>query len=65
MAEAMKGVPCTIGDLTLKLNEELDQNDGLSRALIPRFARAVPKEGTGGMHEDERLHFLEFRFCGK
>ncbi len=61
MAEAMKANPCTIGDLTLKLSEELDQNDGLSRALIPEVWRAVPKEGTGGMHEDERLHFLRIQ----
>jgi hypothetical protein len=61
MAEAMKGNPCTIGDITLKISEELDLNDGLSRALIPEVWRAVPKEGSGGMHEDERLHFLRIQ----
>lgn len=61
MAEAMKANPSTIGDLTLKLSEQLDQNDGLSRALIPEVWRAVPKEGAGGMHEDERLHFLRIQ----
>ena len=39
----------------------LDENDSLSRALIPEVWRAVPKEGTGGAHEDERLHFLRIQ----
>ncbi|MFV1967439.1 MAG: helicase-related protein [Pirellulaceae bacterium] len=61
MAEAMKDGHVSIGDMTLKISEELDRNDGLSRALIPEVWRAVPKEGTGGKHEDERLHFLRIQ----
>ncbi len=61
MAEAMQGSPCSIGDMVLKLSEELDQNDALSRALIPEVWRAVPKEGTGGRHDDERQHFLRIQ----
>ena len=61
MAEAMKGNPCTIGDLTVKISDQLDADDGLSRALIPEVWRAVPREGTGGMHEDERSHFLRIQ----
>ncbi len=61
MADAMKGASVNIGDMTMKISQELEQNDVLSRALIPEVWRAVPKEGTGGMHEDERLHFLRIQ----
>jgi hypothetical protein len=61
MADAMQDGAVTIGDMTLKISEQLEQNDALSRALIPEVWRAVPKEGTGGMHEDERLHFLRIQ----
>lgn len=61
MAEAMKDVSVSIGDMTTKISQELEQNDVLSRALIPEVWRAVPKEGTGGTHEDERLHFLRIQ----
>ena len=61
MADAMKERAVSIGDMTTKISDELDQNDVLSRALIPEVWRAVPKEGAGGMHEDERLHYLRIQ----
>jgi len=61
MADAMHGRPVTIGDMVMKLDDELDVNDGLSRALIPEVWRVVPKEGSGGAHEDERRHFLRIQ----
>lgn len=61
MADAMQDGAVTIGDMTLKISQTLDENDTLSRVLIPEVWRAVPKEGTGGMHEDERLHFLRIQ----
>lgn len=61
MADAMKDTSVSIGDMTAKMNEELEQNDVLSRALIPEVWRAVPKEGVGGAHEDERQHFLRIQ----
>jgi ATP-dependent helicase YprA (DUF1998 family) len=61
MADAMKDGAVTVGDMTLKISDQLSENDGTSRALIPEVWRAVPKEGTGGMHEDERLHFLRIQ----
>lgn len=61
MAEAMKDGSVSIGDMTLHISELLDQDDSLSRALIPEVWRAVPKEGAGGKHEDERLHFLRIQ----
>lgn len=61
MADGMKHGAVSIGDLTLQISQMLDENDSLSRALIPEVWRAVPKEGTGGSHEDERLHFLRIQ----
>ena len=61
MADAMKDGPVSVGDMVMKLDEELDANDGLSRALIPEVWRVVQKEGSGGVHEDERRHFLRIQ----
>jgi ATP-dependent helicase YprA (DUF1998 family) len=61
MADAMKDRPVSVGDMVMKLDEELDGNDGLSRALIPEVWRVVQKEGSGGVHEDERRHFLRIQ----
>ncbi len=61
MADAMKDVPVTIAEMVVKIDEELDQDDGLSRALIPEVWRVIPKEGAGGRHEDERQHFLRIQ----
>ena len=61
MADAMKDAPVAIGDMVMKLDDELDGDDGLSRALIPEVWRVVPKEGSGGVHQDERRHFLRIQ----
>lgn len=61
MADAMRDRPVSVGDMVMKLDDELDGNDGLSRALIPEVWRVVPKEGSGGAHEDERRHFLRIQ----
>ena len=61
MAEAMKQGPVSIGDMVMKIDEMLDENDGLSRALIPEVWRVVDKAGSGGVHEDERRHFLRIQ----
>lgn len=61
MADAMKDKTVSIGDMVMKLDEELDANDGLSRALIPEVWRVVQKEGSGGKHEEERQHFLRIQ----
>jgi ATP-dependent helicase YprA (DUF1998 family) len=61
MADAMKEGPVSIGDMVVKVDDELDRDDGLSRALVPEVWRVVPKEGSGGTHEDERRHFLRIQ----
>jgi len=61
MADAMKNGAVSVGDMVMKLDEALDADDGLSRALIPEVWRVVQKEGSGGVHEDERRHFLRIQ----
>lgn len=61
MADAMKDGPVAIGDMVMTLDDELDASEALSRALIPEVWRVVPKEGSGGRHEEERRHFLRIQ----
>ncbi len=61
MAEAMKEKAILIGDMVIKIDDWLDRDDSLSQALIPEVWRVVPKEGSGGAHEDERRHFLRIQ----
>lgn len=48
----------SVGDLTLWLDQHLDSDDELSRALIPEVWRVEPKTGTGQAHGLERKWFL-------
>ena len=48
----------SISDLTLWLDQYLDADDELSRALIPEVWRAEPKSKTGQAHGQERKWFL-------
>lgn len=50
--------PISVGDLTLWLDRYLDEDDELSRALIPEVWRAEPKSKTGQAHAEERKWFL-------
>lgn len=61
MADTMKDKPVSISDMVLKLDDMLDDDDNLSRALIPEVWRVVMKEGSGGVHEEERRHFLRIQ----
>ena len=51
----------SVGDIALRMSDLLDEDESMSRALIPEVWRAVPKEGKGGAHADERLHFLRIQ----
>lgn len=61
MAETMMEGSVSIGDMVLKLDTMLDEDDDLSRALIPEVWRVVQKEGSGGQHQEERRHFLRIQ----
>ncbi len=61
MAKALEDGVKTIGDLTHALDEELEQDDALSRALVPEVWQVVRREGGGGRHEKERLKYLRIQ----
>lgn len=50
--------PISLSDLTLWLDRFLDEDDELSRALIPEVWRVEPKSQTGLAHGEERKWFL-------
>lgn len=61
MAEGIRIEPRSIGDLTAYLEDRLEQDQTLSRALIPEVWQVARREGSGGRHEQERRKFLRFQ----
>jgi hypothetical protein len=61
MSEGLKDGALSIGDLTLALDEMLEEDESLSRALVPEVWQVVRKEGGGGRHEQERKKFLRIQ----
>jgi ATP-dependent helicase YprA (DUF1998 family)/SOS-response transcriptional repressor LexA len=61
MAEGMKEGAVSVGDLALYLDDILEKDEGLSRALVPEVWQVVRKAGGGGRHEQERRKFLRIQ----
>lgn len=61
MADGLKDGPVSIGDLAMHLDDALDKDESLSRALVPEVWQVVRKEGGGGRHEQERRKFLRIQ----
>ena len=61
MADGMKSAAMSIGDLALHLDDLLEKDEALSRALVPEVWQVVRKEGGGGRHELERRKFLRIQ----
>ncbi len=61
MAGGLAGAPVSVGDLTLHLDDVLERDEALSRALLPEVWEVVRKEGSGGRHEQERRKFLRIQ----
>lgn len=61
MAEGLKGVALSVGDLALYLDDVLEKDESLSRALVPEVWQVVRKEGGGGRHEQERRKYLRIQ----
>jgi len=53
--------PVSVGDLTAHLDELLDRDDDLSRALVPEVWRVHRKEAEGIRHSEERKRFLRIQ----
>lgn len=56
--QKLRQAPISVSDLTLWLDQTLDADDELSRALIPEVWRVEPKSETGQAHGQERKWFL-------
>ena len=61
MAEGIKISPRSVGDLTAYLDDLMESDETLSRALIPEVWQVARREGSGGRHEQERRKFLRFQ----
>ena len=61
MADGMNACAVSIGDLTHHLDDILNHDESLSRALVPEVWQVVRKEGGGGRHEQERRKFLRIQ----
>jgi hypothetical protein len=56
--QKLRQAPISVSDLTLWLDQTLDADDELSRALIPEVWRVEPKSEAGQAHGQERKWFL-------
>ena len=61
MAEALQNGPVSVGDLARHVDDVLEANEALSRALVPEVWLVARKEGSGGRHEQERRKFLRIQ----
>ena len=61
MADGMRDGPASIGDLAHHLDDILNADETLSRALVPEVWQVVRREGGGGRHEQERRKFLRIQ----
>lgn len=61
MAEGLKEGPVSVGDLSRFVDDALEQDESLSRALVPEVWQVQRKEGGGGRHEQERRKFLRIQ----
>jgi ATP-dependent helicase YprA (DUF1998 family)/SOS-response transcriptional repressor LexA/ribosomal protein L40E len=61
MAQGMREQPISVGDLSLHLDDVLDKDEAMSRALVPEVWQVVRREGGGGRHEKERRKFLRIQ----
>ncbi|GAB4477962.1 MAG: hypothetical protein OHK0037_39960 [Elainellaceae cyanobacterium] len=61
MYDRLKQGSVSIGDLTAYLDDLLDADDDLSRALVPEVWRVHRKEAEGVKHNEERKRFLRIQ----
>ncbi|MDH6086668.1 DEAD/DEAH box helicase [Umezakia ovalisporum] len=61
MYERIQQSAVSLGDLTAHLDDILEADDDLSRALIPEVWRVARKEAEGVRHSEERRYFLRIQ----
>ena len=61
MAEGIRRTPRSVGDLASYLDDLLEEDETLSRALVPEVWQVARREGSGGRHQQERRKFLRIQ----
>jgi len=61
MAKGLDDGARTIGDVTAYVDDLLEKDEALSRALVPEVWQVVRREGGEGRHEKERRKFLRIQ----
>jgi hypothetical protein len=61
MAQAIPEGGASVGDVAQRLDEVLEKDRELSRALIPEVWLVAPQEDAGVKHREERLYFLRLQ----
>ena len=62
MAEGIRSNPgSAVGDLTGYLDDRMETDEALSRALLPEVWQVARREGSGGRHTRERRKFLRIQ----
>ena len=61
MADPISDGPVSLGDVVHYLDDLLNRDEPLSRALVPEVWQVVRREGGGGRHEQERRKFLRIQ----
>ncbi len=61
MADGIRGTPRSVGDLAGYLDDLLEDDETLSRALVPEVWQVARREGSGGRHQQERRKFLRIQ----
>ena len=61
MADGIRETPRSVGDLVGYLDDLLEDDETLSRALVPEVWQVARREGSGGRHQQERRKFLRIQ----
>ena len=62
MAEGIRASPgSSVGDLTGSLDDRMEADEALSRALLPEVWQVARREGSGGRHMRERRKYLRIQ----
>ena len=61
MYERIRQFPVSVGDLVGWLDQCFDEDDDLSRALLPEVWRRARKEAAGQLHQGERRKYLRIQ----
>ena len=61
LADGIRTGPRSVGDLVGGVDDLLESDEALSRALVPEVWQVARREGSGGRHQQERRKFLRFQ----